>query len=162
MATTTPVYNWPVPTSTDYVKDGATAIESLGDAIDASMSGKPKASGTYTANGTLTTTYASYITISLTTSTRPVYVFFSATGNNANSGAQQFFDVRAQVDGVTIGNEMTENRLIWVSGASARFNTAHAFLLTPTAGTRSFTLQAKAGATGAVQLPFAQLVVFEI
>ena len=37
MATVTPIYNWPVPTSTDYVKDGATAIESLGDAIDASL-----------------------------------------------------------------------------------------------------------------------------
>lgn len=35
MATVTPNYNWPVPTSTDLVKDGATAIESLGDSIDA-------------------------------------------------------------------------------------------------------------------------------
>jgi hypothetical protein len=37
MATVTPTYSWPVPTSTDYVKDGATAIESLGDAIDSSL-----------------------------------------------------------------------------------------------------------------------------
>jgi hypothetical protein len=37
MATTTPNFGWPVPTSTDLVKDGATAIEGLGDAIDASM-----------------------------------------------------------------------------------------------------------------------------
>jgi len=37
MATTTPNFGWPVPTSTDLVKDGATAIESLGDAIDASL-----------------------------------------------------------------------------------------------------------------------------
>jgi hypothetical protein len=37
MATTTPNYGWDVPTSTDYVKDGATAIESLGDDIDASL-----------------------------------------------------------------------------------------------------------------------------
>ena len=37
MATTTPNYGWPVPTSTDLVKNGATAIESLGDAIDASF-----------------------------------------------------------------------------------------------------------------------------
>jgi hypothetical protein len=27
MATTTPNYGWPVPTDTDYVKDGAAAIE---------------------------------------------------------------------------------------------------------------------------------------
>jgi hypothetical protein len=37
MATTTPNNGWSVPTSTDYVKDGATAIETLGDAIDASV-----------------------------------------------------------------------------------------------------------------------------
>jgi hypothetical protein len=37
MATTTPNYGWAVPTSTDLVKDGATAIETLGDAIDASL-----------------------------------------------------------------------------------------------------------------------------
>jgi hypothetical protein len=35
MATTTPQFGWSVPTSTDYVKDGAAAIETLGDAIDA-------------------------------------------------------------------------------------------------------------------------------
>lgn len=39
MATTTPNYGWPVPTSTDYVKDGATAIEALGDAIDSTVFG---------------------------------------------------------------------------------------------------------------------------
>jgi hypothetical protein len=39
MATTTPNYGWPVPTSTDYVKDGATAIEALGDAVDATVFG---------------------------------------------------------------------------------------------------------------------------
>jgi len=37
MATVTPIYNWPVPTSSDLVKNGATAIEALGDAIDATM-----------------------------------------------------------------------------------------------------------------------------
>lgn len=34
MATTTPNFGWTVPTSTDLVKDGAVAIETLGDAID--------------------------------------------------------------------------------------------------------------------------------
>jgi hypothetical protein len=37
MATTTPNFGWPVPSSTDYVKDGAIAIEALGDAIDATV-----------------------------------------------------------------------------------------------------------------------------
>jgi hypothetical protein len=39
MATVTPNYSWPVPTSSDYVKDGASAIEALGDAIDATVFG---------------------------------------------------------------------------------------------------------------------------
>jgi hypothetical protein len=39
MATTTPNFGWSVPTSTDLVKDGATAIETLGDSIDASLVG---------------------------------------------------------------------------------------------------------------------------
>ena len=37
MATTTPNYGWDVPTSSDYVKDGAVAIETLGDDIDATL-----------------------------------------------------------------------------------------------------------------------------
>jgi len=37
MATTTPNFGWAVPTSTDLVKNGAVAIETLGDSIDASL-----------------------------------------------------------------------------------------------------------------------------
>ena len=37
MSTTTPNFGWVVPTSTDLVKDGAAAIETLGDSIDASL-----------------------------------------------------------------------------------------------------------------------------
>ena len=37
MSTTTPNFGWVVPTSTDLVKDGASAIETLGDSIDASL-----------------------------------------------------------------------------------------------------------------------------
>lgn len=37
MATTTPNFGWTVPTSSDLVKNGATAIETLGDGIDASL-----------------------------------------------------------------------------------------------------------------------------
>jgi hypothetical protein len=37
MATTTPNYLWSVPTSSDLVKNGATAIETLGDSADASL-----------------------------------------------------------------------------------------------------------------------------
>lgn len=67
MATTTPNNGWSVPTSTDYVKDGASAIETLGDAIDASVgtgllawtSWAPTLSGGWAnGNGTWTAHYA--------------------------------------------------------------------------------------------------------
>jgi hypothetical protein len=72
MATTTPNYGWPVPTSTDLVKDGATAIEALGDAIDATVFAqktgltliKSQAVGTTVASvnvtGAFSATYDSY------------------------------------------------------------------------------------------------------
>jgi hypothetical protein len=50
MPTTTPVNGWPVPVSTDLVKDGAVAIEALGDAIDASANKTWQAWTTFTPN----------------------------------------------------------------------------------------------------------------
>ena len=72
MATTTPNYGWPVPTDTDYVKDGAAAIEALGDAIDATVFALPAGgltlitSSTFSAasivsvNNCFTATYTNY------------------------------------------------------------------------------------------------------
>ena len=110
MATTTPLNGWPVPTSTDYVKDGATAIEALGDAIDAST-GKgllawqtyaPTLSGGWAnGNGVWSARYCqigktvhvqSFFTVGSTT-TRGTNMFVSlpvtaqsATNGNLNSG----------------------------------------------------------------------------
>ena len=52
MATTTPNFGWTVPTSSDLVKNGATAIETLGDSVDASFAGltvNPQTGTSYTA-----------------------------------------------------------------------------------------------------------------
>ena len=162
MAGTTTNYGWTYPTSTDLVKDGATAIQTAVQGVDTSMAGKPKSSATYTANGTLTTSYASYITINLTTSTRPVYVGFSATYTNANSGGNKTASIRAQLGGVTIGNEITGLFSPYVAGTGTSYTSSHAFIVTPTAGAQTFTLQVLASAAGSVTLPAAQLVVFEI
>jgi hypothetical protein len=59
MATTTPNYGWPVPTSTDLVKDGATAIEALGDAIDATVFGLPSSGMTLISTTTIGTAVSS-------------------------------------------------------------------------------------------------------
>jgi len=59
MATVTPNYSWPVPTSTDLVKDGATAIEALGDAIDATVFGLPSSGFSLIKTQTIGTTVSS-------------------------------------------------------------------------------------------------------
>jgi hypothetical protein len=96
MATTTPNYGWPVPTSTDYVKDGATAIEALGDAIDATVFGLPTGALTLlnttsftTSSGVavdnvFTATYRNYIfTINLTAATATTDIlFYGRTGGS--------------------------------------------------------------------------------
>ena len=95
MATTTPNYGWTVPTSTDLVKDGATAIETLGDAIDASMNtalGTKKA-GMVLLNTTSFSAVASQSVNNVFTSTYKNYRIFINAKNTI--GADLTFRVRA-------------------------------------------------------------------
>lgn len=57
MATTSPHYGWPEPTSSDYVKNGATAIAAMGNAIDSTV---------YSIDVRVTTAEASIVTINAT------------------------------------------------------------------------------------------------
>jgi hypothetical protein len=72
MATTTPNYGWPVPTSTDFVKDGAQAIEDLGDAIDATVFGLGTGPDTVLSSGTFTSASAVNLS-SVLSNTYPFY-----------------------------------------------------------------------------------------
>ena len=85
MATTTPNYGWAVPTSTDLVKDGATAIEILGDSIDASF----KSQGNFellNAGGTALTGAAT-ITVSGISNKSKLYIYIASMSSaNASSG----------------------------------------------------------------------------
>jgi hypothetical protein len=102
MATTTPNYGWDVPTSTDYVKDGATAIETLGDDIDASLfsitNGKNvglsfisaqtvSAAGTITFSNVYSSTFQDYlITISGVSSALVQMQYRNATSGTPTTG----------------------------------------------------------------------------
>jgi hypothetical protein len=130
MATTTPNYGWTVPTSTDLVKDGATAIETLGDAIDASMN---TALGTKKAGMVLlNTTSFSGVTSQAVTSVfsatynnyKIITNFTSNSGNNTGyiklrSGAtdassnylEQGFYV---LDATVVGENLTGGTLGWI------------------------------------------------
>jgi len=88
MATTTPNCGWPVPTSTDYVKDGAVAIEALGDAIDATVFGLPSAGLTLISATTVGSAVASVTVSGAFSSTydnyKVTYTGGSASGANAD------------------------------------------------------------------------------
>ena len=122
MATTTPNYGWAVPTSTDLVKDGATAIETLGDAIDASMNtalGTKKAgmvllnttsfSGVNSVSlptNTFSSTYTHYKTIlEITTSSTNDYVGarYRAAGSDISTGAYQSSYLNVNIAAATSG-----------------------------------------------------------
>ena len=107
MATTTPNYGWTVPTSTDLVKDGATAIETLGDAIDASMN---TALGTKKAGMVLlnTTSFSGVASQSLTagTFTSAYKNYKIIISNVTNSSNNQKLRLRYRASGTdTTGND---------------------------------------------------------
>jgi hypothetical protein len=96
MATTTPNYGWPVPTSTDYVKDGATAIEALGDAIDATVFGLGSGMTLITAQ-TFTTSSA----VNVNNCFSATYQNYRIVGNlTAASANNENVDLRLRVGGV--------------------------------------------------------------
>ena len=102
MATTTPNYGWDVPTSTDYVKDGATAIETLGDDIDATL--WTALGGAYPGLRLIKKQ-----TIGTGVSSVSVTNAFSATYDNyrilvsGGTGSSATADIRFQLTGITSG-----------------------------------------------------------
>jgi hypothetical protein len=98
MATTTPNYGWAVPTSTDLVKDGATAIETLGDAIDASMN---TALGTKKAGMVLlnTTSFSGVASQSINDVFSATYTNYKIVGNVTNATAAGVLSLRYRVSG---------------------------------------------------------------
>jgi len=103
MATVTPIYNWPVPTSTDYVKDGASAIESLGDAIDASLNTISNGAnvGVQLVSSTTFTTSSSYILSNVFTSK---YSNYRIVCNYTNSANSPDLLIRLTASGTPLGN----------------------------------------------------------
>lgn len=122
MATTTPNYGWPVPTSTDLVKNGATAIEALGDAIDATVFALP--SGGLTKLSTTTFTAASSVSLpnNTFTSTYDHYrIVFNVTASAASTTEMQ---MRLRSGGTdTVGtNYHFSTYGLRVNGATGQFS----------------------------------------
>jgi hypothetical protein len=122
MATTTPNFGWSVPTSTDLVKDGATAIETLGDSIDASMVDlKGGASGQVLSKNSATDMDFTWIDVVASTSYTAKtdnYTFVLADASdlfsmNASVTKQFSIPTDASVN-FPIGTEIT---VFWITGA---------------------------------------------
>jgi len=153
MATTTPNYGWAVPTSTDLVKDGATAIETLGDAIDASMNtalGTKKAGmvllnttsfsgvSSQSINDVFSATYDNYLIVTnLTTPSTNVSVNMrlrvSATDTTTNYGYASFYSYISIAAGGTesnLGNAKTSFERI-VHGSTTGGGSSTCYLFRP-------------------------------
>jgi hypothetical protein len=118
MATVTPNYSWPVPTSTDLVKDGASAIEALGDAIDATVYGL--GSSAYTLIST--TTFSAVASASLPAAT------FTSTYKNyqvvyrGTQSAQDNFSLRVRASGTDLTSSVYKSMVMWNTSASGAYN----------------------------------------
>jgi hypothetical protein len=115
MATTTPNNGWPVPTSTDLVKNGATAIEALGDAIDATLGVYSPATpglvkintttfsavSTQSLNNVFTSTYSNYRIVLNTdhSSAGLIRIRFRASG--ADNSTSNYYFTSQQIAGAS-------------------------------------------------------------
>jgi hypothetical protein len=113
MATVTPNYSWPVPTSTDYVKDGATAIEALGDAIDATVFGLGSSALTLIKTQVVGTTVSS---VTVTGAFSATYDNYLVTYSNGSSSATT--DLFMQLGATTSGYYWNIIGNFWSASAS--------------------------------------------
>jgi hypothetical protein len=112
MATTTTNYGWAIPQSTDLVKDGATAIATLGSAIDTSIN---TALGTKKAGMVLlnTTSFSGVTSVSLPANTftatyRNYRIIFRATQNTSTGD----LTVRLRAAGVDLATGYTNGGIM--------------------------------------------------
>jgi hypothetical protein len=118
MATTTPNYGWAVPTSTDLVKDGATAIETLGDAIDASMN---TALGTKKAGMVLlnTTSFSAVSSVSVPANTfSATYDNYVVRFNNLSNSGNDYCGIRLRAAGVDDSGANYRRQVLDINGTA--------------------------------------------
>jgi hypothetical protein len=109
MATTTTNYGWAIPTSTDLVKDGATAIATLGSAIDTSVN---TALGTKKAGMVLlnTTSFSGVSSISLAANTFTAnYLNYRITLQLDSTATSSELNVRMRAS----GTDNTSANYVW-------------------------------------------------
>lgn len=128
MASTTPNYGWAVPTSTDLVRDGATAVQTLGNTIDSFIAGSSGAGKLFNIVSDVTglggtTSSASYSAISgfTTTFTTGKSGMFAVvvSARITNGGATTISYVAPQLSGAVTESASDNKALIGYGTAFA-------------------------------------------
>ena len=147
MAGTTSNYSWPYPQSSDFVADGATAIENLADAIDASLAGsvsnvQQTVIDTYVSTSVAANSFGavSGFTVSITpkVATHKVLLIAHINGTQA-SGNQTRVGFRFTRGGIAIGvgatasnrSLLTSQNLTGGTGAEQATHTSMTYLDSP-------------------------------
>lgn len=154
MATTTPNYGWTVPTSTDLVKDGATAIETLGDAIDASMNtalGTKKAGmvllnttsfsgvASQSINDVFSTTYDNYfITINATTVSSTYLKLRWRVGGADNTTSNYNWQILSYNSTTVVGSRSLSNNVNVIGWNNNNDHGINIVVLTPFATDKTY------------------------
>lgn len=115
--------------------------------------------GVYT-GGAVLVSMATYITINITSTGRPLLINASIRYVNANSGANREVQFRVQNDGTTVLDPGLYTSPILSSGSI--FSASASCIITPTAGARSITLQVGCPSASSCTLPHATLTVVEL
>ena len=104
MATTTPNYGWPVPTSTDLVKNGATAIEALGDAIDSTVFGLGSSGFTLISTTTIGSAVSSIVVSNCFSASYDVYKIYITAPTSVSANQELRMRLRTGSTSATGGN----------------------------------------------------------
>ena len=115
--------------------------------------------GIYT-GGAVLVSMATYITINITSTGRPLLINASIRYVNANSGANREVQFRVQNDGTTVLDPGLYTSPILSSGSI--FSASASCIITPAAGARSITLQVGCTSASSCTLPHATLTVAEL
>lgn len=118
--------------------------------------------GSDTAAGGVTTSYATYATVTASSLGGLVIIEVSGLFQNAGSGAQRTYDYRVQCDGATVGSAVTGTILGFTATQTLASTSVDAFSHTPTAASHTWTFQALASAASSVTLRRPKIKVYEV
>lgn len=131
MSATTTHYGWTYPTSTDYVKDGATAIGTLANAIDSTVYGLPaagmslitaqsfSASSAVNVNSCFSSTYQNYkVMLVITSNSGGGSINMRMRSGTTDNSSANYWYHRVYATGSSIvsqGNSSADTSLVYIS-----------------------------------------------